>query len=92
MIGCSKLCLKRIEKIIRENAFEQKTKNPRLKFNPGLAVIGLRTTGPWTVNSNFKSIRWTLPNVSFEIFSKLIAKKKKKRDTKYLFNLHGSLN
>ena len=78
MIGCSKLSLKRIEKIIRENAFEQKTKNSRLKFNPGLAVIGLRTTGPWTVNSNLKSIRWTLPNVTFERFSKLIAKKKRK--------------
>ena len=26
--------LKRIEKIIRENAFEQKKKKPRLKFNP----------------------------------------------------------
>ena len=67
--------LKRIEKIIWENAFEQKTKNPRLKFNPELALISLRTTGPWTVDSNLKSIRSTLPNVSFEIFSKLIAKK-----------------
>ena len=38
--------VKRIEKIIRENAFEQKKKKPRLKFNPGLALIGLRTTGP----------------------------------------------
>ena len=37
--------LKRVEKIIWENAFEQKTKNPRLKFNPESALIGLRTTG-----------------------------------------------
>ena len=39
--------LKRIEKIIRENAFEQKKKKPRLKCNPGLALtlIGLGTTG-----------------------------------------------
>ena len=36
--------LKRREKIVRENAFEQKKKN-RLKFNPGLALIGFRTTG-----------------------------------------------
>ena len=29
-----------------ENTFEQKKKKPGLKFNPGLALIGLRTTGP----------------------------------------------
>ena len=33
--------LKRREKIIRENAFEQKKKNPGLEFNLGLALIGL---------------------------------------------------
>ena len=32
------------EKIIREIAFEQEKKNPGLKFNPGLALIDLRTT------------------------------------------------
>ena len=32
--------LKRTEKIIRENAFEQKKKNPWLEFNLGLALIG----------------------------------------------------
>ena len=37
--------LKRIEKIVRENAFDEKNKRPGLKFNPGLALIGLRTTG-----------------------------------------------
>ena len=36
--------LKRREKIIRENAFEQKKKNPGLEFNLGLALIGLWTT------------------------------------------------
>ena len=40
--------LKRIEKIVGENAFEQKKKKPRLKFNPGLALIGLRITWPRT--------------------------------------------
>ena len=29
-----------------ENTFEQKKKKPGLKFKPGLALIGLRTTGP----------------------------------------------
>ena len=37
--------LKRIEKIIRESAFDKKIKNPGLKFNPGLALTGVRTTG-----------------------------------------------
>ena len=47
MIGCSK----KIEKIIRENAFEEKKKKPRLKFNPELALIDLRTTGPRTLEA-----------------------------------------
>ena len=38
-------CCKKKKKIIRENAFEQKKEKPELKFNPGLALIGLRTTG-----------------------------------------------
>ena len=41
MIGYSK----RIEKIIRESAFDEKKKKPGLKFNPRLASTGLRTTG-----------------------------------------------
>ena len=41
--------LYRIEKIIQENAFEQKNKKPRFKFDPGLALIGLQTTGPRTI-------------------------------------------
>ena len=40
---------KRIEKIIWKNAFEQKKKKPRLKFNHWSALIGLRITGPWRV-------------------------------------------
>ena len=35
---------KELEKIIQEIAFEQEKKNPGLNFNPGLALIGLRTT------------------------------------------------
>ena len=38
--------LKRIEKIIQENAFDQKKKKPRLNFNPWLALTRFRTTGP----------------------------------------------
>ena len=37
---------KKVEKIVRENAFDDEKKRPRLKFNPGLALMGLRTTGP----------------------------------------------
>ena len=33
------------EKIIRENAFEQQTRKPRIKFNHRLALIGLQKTG-----------------------------------------------
>ena len=32
-----------MEKIVLENAFDEKKKRPGLKFNPGLALIGLRT-------------------------------------------------
>ena len=41
--------LKRIEKIILKNAFQQKKKKLGLKFNPGLALTGFRTTGPRNV-------------------------------------------
>ena len=41
------MLLKKIARIIRENTFQQKKKKPGLKFNPGLALIGLRTTGSW---------------------------------------------
>ena len=37
MIGYSK----RIEKIVQENAFDEKKKRSWLKFNPGLALINL---------------------------------------------------
>ena len=42
MIGC----FKRMGENYRENAFGEKKKKPGLKFNPGLVLIGLRTTGP----------------------------------------------
>ena len=44
-------------KIIRENASEQNSKKPRLKFNPGLALIGFRTTGPCSLPWIFKTVR-----------------------------------
>ena len=40
-----------MEKIILENAFEQKKKKPRLKFNPGLTLIVLWTTEPGLVTT-----------------------------------------
>ena len=48
---------------MRENAFEQKRKKPGLKFNPGLALIGLWTTGPWSFlwNCTFLGMVWSLP-------------------------------
>ena len=46
--------LKRREKIIAENVFEPGLKSkPGLKSNPGLALIGLRTTGPWAMEDVF---------------------------------------
>ena len=48
MIGCSKK--KRGNTL--ENTFEQKKKKPGLKFNPGLALIGLRTIGPRRIGNS----------------------------------------
>ena len=36
-------------KLFGKKAFEQKKKKPRLKFHPGLALIGLQTTEAWTL-------------------------------------------
>ena len=48
MIGYAK----KIDKIIRESAFEKKKKKPGLKFNPGLGLTGIRTTGPRSLLNN----------------------------------------
>ena len=45
------MLLKITEKILRENAFEQKTKKPGLNLTLGEAPIGVRTTGPCTLRS-----------------------------------------
>ena len=45
--------LQKLGEIIRENAFKQKKKNPRLKFNPGLVLIDPRTTGPSNLQTIF---------------------------------------
>ena len=42
MIGYAK----KIEKIIRQSAFDKKKKKSGLKFNPGLALTRVRTTRP----------------------------------------------
>ena len=44
--------LKRIEKIIRESAFDNKKKKAGLKFNPGLVLTGVRTTEPRSSKGN----------------------------------------
>ena len=45
--------LKRIVKIFPKILLNKEIKKPELKFNPGLKLIGLRTTGPWSVMSEF---------------------------------------
>ena len=46
--------LKRIVKIFPKILLNKEIKKPELKFNPGLKLIGLRTTGPiWSVISEF---------------------------------------
>ena len=58
MIGYSK----RIEKIIRESAFDEKIKKPWLKFNPGLALTGVQKTGPR---------HWTMPTLNSKADKKI---------------------
>ena len=41
-------CYKKNRENYLKNAFKQKKKKPGLKFNPGLELIGLRTTGTRT--------------------------------------------
>ena len=50
MIGYAK----KIEKIIRESAFDKKKKKPGLKVSPGLVLTSVRTTwgpGPYKISS-----------------------------------------
>ena len=47
---------KKIKKIIRESAFVNTKKKPRLKFNPGLALTRFRTTGPGSIFSRLASV------------------------------------
>ena len=65
---------KRIEKIIRESAFDEKKKKPGLKFNPRLALTGLRTTGAWiftsvSVDSTTRSYLFTSATVRIGVHS-----------------------
>ena len=48
--------LKRIEKIIQENAFDKKKNKPRLKLTPvpGLLLTGIGTTEPWEIRDKVK--------------------------------------
>ena len=52
---------KKIEKIIRESAFDKKKRNPGLKFNPELALT--RLSNNWALISNqflLVSASWTV--------------------------------
>ena len=42
MVGYSK----KNKKIIRKSVFDKRKKKPGLKFNPGLVLTGIWTTGP----------------------------------------------
>ena len=59
------MLVKRIDKIIRENAFDQKKKKPELKFNLGLALIGLRITGPCTFTNMNHTIHFLMTFTDF---------------------------
>ena len=47
MIGYTK----KNREIIRESALDKKIKEPGLKFNLGLVLTGIRTTGPWSLTT-----------------------------------------
>ena len=72
MIGYAK----KIEKIIRESAFDKKKKKSGLKFKPGLALIRIGTTGPRLVQGQ-AALKFLLPRqlhgclINFHFFSKI---------------------
>ena len=43
---------KKNREIIGESVFDKNIKKPGLRFNPGLALTGVRTTGPRNENKN----------------------------------------
>ena len=77
--------LKRIEKIIRQNAFEQKKKKPRLRLNPGLVLISLQTTGPWSCDKD-KVFLLNFIRININLINKRATMKER------LSNLHFSAN
>ena len=78
--------LKRIEKIVRDEDFDEKKNKPGLKFNPGLALVGLRTTRPCNISissflSGFRSDYLLL--FMLEMVCSTITKKNNKTDGGY---------
>ena len=69
---------KKIEKIIQESTFNKKKKKKKagLKFNPGLALTGVRTTGPSLISKTFVSTCWknVLKCGNLWIFSRIYQK------------------
>ena len=64
--------LKTKEKIIRENAFEQKKKKPGLKFNRWLVLIRLQTTGSYFCKSLSRALTLGLWVKVFALTSSII--------------------
>ena len=62
-----------MENINRENAFKQKKTKPGLKFNPGLSLIGHRTTGPWQLVTMATHMLF-LPGIRADRSSKISAR------------------
>jgi len=63
--------LRRREKIIQENTFKQTKKKPRLKFNPGLALNCLQTTGPRALKNTGKNM--------LAVFEPILLSRKRRR-------------
>ena len=54
-----------LQKIFWDSAFDKKKKKPRLKFNPGLALTDVRTTGPRLLVFSSKGINSFKNQVTF---------------------------
>ena len=50
--------LKRTRKLFWKRLLNRQTKKPGFKFNPGLVLISLQTTGPWVVRSTERVIHF----------------------------------
>ena len=86
--------LKRIEKIIRESAFDKRKKKPGLKFNLVLALAGVRTTGPYSWASKAWLLLLNYPLAPPFYVTSLVARCKSAKDRIFerLYGNHVALN